>query len=370
MTARAIVLALLVAGCSGGADTGAEAAPDAGPDGAPADASTQPVPGVVSLEVPAEPMSWVGTLPCADCAGIQTTLTLRGDGTYRRSDAYLGTGASGDTLFTSVGRWFRMDVELPTLVLLSGSGGVQPFQALAGGSLRFLDGNGQAIASDLPHRLEPTADPRHAGRFDAAVAFTYFADAALAVTCEAGVQLPVAMEGAYLALERAYAAAGYTGPDPMLVRVRGTLEERPAMDGGGLDTVVVVAGHDESATLPCPVMDLPAALAGSWRLTRLDGTELPPEGPSPTLTRDPVDGGISGNAGCNRFSGTTALRGSLLVTGPLAVTRMFCQGGMELEARVLQLLEAGGWVRLEDGTLVLRQGPEEVARFELVTEGG
>ncbi len=362
MTARAIILALLLAGCSRGED--------AGPDRVPADASTRPTDEVVRLEVPAEPMSWTGTLPCADCAGIRTTLTLRGDGTYRRSDAYLGTGERGDTLFTSVGRWLRMDSETPTLALRSEPDGPQPFQALAGGALRFLDREGRPIDSDLPHRLEPTSDPRHAGRFRAMVGFVYFADAALAVTCEGGLQLPVAMEGAYLALERAYAAAGYAGPAPMPVRISGALEERPAMDGGGQETVVVVDGHDPAADLQCPALDLPAALAGTWRWASLHREQLPSDGPAPTLTRDPVEGLISGDAGCNRFSGTAALRGSLLVTGPLAVTRMFCQGGMELEARVLQVLEAGGWLALEDGTLVLRQGPEEVARFELVTERG
>ncbi len=358
MKTRTILVALLLAGCVG-ADS----------EGPSADAAAGPALEVVRLELSAEEASWRGTLPCADCVGISMTLTLRADGTYRRSDAYLGNAAAGDTLFTSTGRWLRRDGGGETLALVSDSGEDRALQAMADGALRVLDGDGRPIDSSLPHRLEPVLDPLHAGRLQAEVGFIYFADAASVVTCGSGMQLPVAMEGAYLALERAYSSAGYTGPDPMTVRIRGRLEERGAVDGGGVETVVVVEGHEPS-TQPCPALELPGALAGVWRLVSLEGEALAPDGPSPTLSRDPVEGLISGDAGCNRFSGSGTLRGSQLVTGPLAVTRRFCQGAMELEAQVLETLTAGGWFRLEDGGLILRRGPDQVARYELDPAGG
>ena len=45
--------------------------------------------------------------------------------------------------------------------------------------------------------------------------------------------------------------------------------------------------------------------------------------------------------------------------------------GPDLDAdcrALVQLLGAGGWLRMEDGALVLRQGPDEVARFSLSQE--
>ena len=361
MSARSLFFALALAGCAGGAEDAA--------DSPPAESVQESSVEVVRLELPAGSSSWRGTLPCADCAGISTTLTLRADGTYRRSEAHLGTGAPGDTIFTSTGRWLRQDGDEPTLHLVSESGGARSFQAMGDGALRALAHDGRSIDSGVPHRLEPVSDPLHAGRFEAAVGFVYFADAALIVTCESGLRLPVAMEGAYRALEQAYSSAGYAGLDPMPVRVSGRLEERPAVDTEEVETVVVVEGH-ETSTQPCAAIELPGALAGTWRLVALEGEPLAPDGPSPTFSRDPVERRISGDAGCNRFSGTGTLRGSLLVTGPLVVTRRFCQGGMDLEARVLEALRSGGWLRLEDGRLVLRRGPDEVARYELDVTGG
>ncbi|MEJ7137119.1 copper resistance protein NlpE [Amphibiibacter pelophylacis] len=42
-----------------------------------------------------------GTLPCADCDGIKTTITLRGDGSYSQTSIYVGRGAR----FSETGRY-------------------------------------------------------------------------------------------------------------------------------------------------------------------------------------------------------------------------------------------------------------------------
>ena len=39
------------------------------------------------------PGSYSGVLPCADCEGIQTTVTLNADGTYERTLLYIGKSA-------------------------------------------------------------------------------------------------------------------------------------------------------------------------------------------------------------------------------------------------------------------------------------
>lgn len=56
-------------------------------------------------------------------------------------------------------------------------------------------------------------------------------------------------------------------------------------------------------------------------------------------------GRISGQAGCNRFSGGYSQDGETLTAGPLAMTRMACPGpGMAHEARAAQIL--GGPLRI------------------------
>ncbi|HEU4774937.1 MAG TPA: copper resistance protein NlpE, partial [Lysobacter sp.] len=62
---------------------------------APADAGPAPADVVPSGQAPDSDFdqrafagTFTGTLPCADCPGIDVTLTLQGDGTYRISNVY------------------------------------------------------------------------------------------------------------------------------------------------------------------------------------------------------------------------------------------------------------------------------------------
>ena len=197
-------------------------------------------------------------------------------------------------------------------------------------------------------------------------AFTYMADAALLVECSSGLQFPVAMEGGYLPLERDYMGASMSPGAPLVVRVEGTLEGRPAMEGDGTERMVVIESHEiGSGDEECDVLRLrEARAAGEWVLQDLDGGPVPATpGESPTLSWDPAGSQVAGSSGCNRYTGRGFLRGSRLVVETLAGTRRFCEGAMELEARVLEVIQAGGRLRMEGGELVLFQGPDRVARF-------
>jgi len=70
--------------------------------------------------------------------------------------------------------------------------------------------------------------------------FTYMADAALFEDCSTGRRYPVAMEGGYLELERAYLEQRTEPGAPLLVLIRARSEKRPPMEGDGeIDTIVV-----------------------------------------------------------------------------------------------------------------------------------
>ena len=106
---------------------------------------------------------------------------------------------------------------------------------------------------------------------------------------------------------------------------------------------------------------------GTWRVMDINGVPVVGERPV-TLV---LDGGrISGNAGCNSYSGTYALssrQGIRLVPG--AVTRMLCHppAVMEQEARFLDLLRAvQGHNRYSNGDLSLIAGDGRALRLRRI----
>ena len=102
------------------------------------------------------------------------------------------------------------------------------------------------------------------------------------------------------------------------------------------DTRVITRGHFKNASLVLrPVIATPTisvapsatasatGLAGSsWRLESLAGA---PAVSGVEVTLEFLEGDrVSGNASCNRFSGTVKVSGSSIAFGPLAATRMAC----------------------------------------------
>ena len=135
------------------------------------------------------------------------------------------------------------------------------FQPLAGGAaLRKLDLDGQPIRSGHPDRLPrlTTPDPIEP-RLLLPGMFRYMADAASLRLCATGTRLPVAMEGDYLRLERAYLAArpANAAGAPLLVTLEGLITSRPSAESarGPERTVVVerfVGVHPGQGCPPAP----------------------------------------------------------------------------------------------------------------------
>jgi heat shock protein HslJ len=70
-----------------------------------------------------------------------------------------------------------------------------------------------------------------------------------------------------------------------------------------------------------------------------------------------ADGGLSGSAGCNRYTATYVAQEQSLSIGPVASTRMMCAepaGVMEQEAQFLKALETVATYRIDGGRLELR----------------
>ena len=84
-----------------------------------------------------------------------------------------------------------------------------------------------------------------------------------------------------------------------------------------------------------------------------------------TLTADfGKDGSLSGNAGCNTYSGSYKVNGDQITIGPLASTMIVCdqpEGVMEQEAHYLVALQSAATYQIEGNVLQLRTKDDALA---------
>lgn len=89
-------------------------------------------------------------------------------------------------------------------------------------------------------------------------------------------------------------------------------------------------------------------LAASWVAIELNGK--PVDGPTLDYTTDKV----SGTGGCNRFNGPITIEDDAVQIGPIAATRMTCEGKAEVETQYFAALEAARSLVVEGDTLTLK----------------
>ncbi len=108
----------------------------------------------------------------------------------------------------------------------------------------------------------------------------------------------------------------------------------------------------------------PALTGRDWMLMRLEGEEVAPlsDGRRPNLHFEADR--VHGFAGCNRLTGGYRADGAALDFAQLAMTRMACAEGMDLEQRFSAVLERVTGYELAGARLVLRDaGGEPLAVF-------
>jgi copper homeostasis protein (lipoprotein) len=314
--------------------------------------------------------AYAGTLPCADCSGIETTLALHPDGSYRLRALYLGKDAPN--VFVSVGRWgYRAD-SIPRVTLFAMAGD-RHFALTDALTLTALSTEGTPIAGDAPTSLSRVVAPAELdGLARVRGEFRYFADAATLVACDGGRQYPVTGDSAFIRLQRAFRENSLGTGASVVMEMQGRLATRPGGEvGTQAETFVVDSFTVLEPRAACEASRVRAAMAvGDWQLRALDGDTLPTleRALQPTLRfliGELGDKTLSGNAGCNRFTGPVVLRGLDLVGRPVAMTRRACVDSLanEREVRYAKSLSDGGWFRLDGNELVLSRGGVERARF-------
>ena len=137
----------------------------------------------------------------------------------------------------------------------------------------------------------------------------------------------------------------------------------PFVAGLAMLLVVALAGCDAAGATPDGTTPEPVASAGlersAWTIQSIGPLTLPPDAGA-TLSVEP-GGRVTGETGCNRYTGEVTVDGASLTFGPLATTRMACEGPLQDQERAVLDALAGvtGWALDADGRLHLT-GPTEL----------
>lgn len=185
------------------------------------------------------PATFRGTLPCADCEGIRHHLDLWPEQYYHMSREWLGKpGATARR--DEIGRWYA-DPDRGAIVLHGAAEMPLFWQVVAPDRLRQMDMAGNSIDTGLPRDLTrlDKLEPTELHDLFLLGTMTYMADSARFAECFSGTVYPVAQEGDYLALERAYLAAAPEPGAPVVAHVEGDLALRSGNEGGTRMNLIV-----------------------------------------------------------------------------------------------------------------------------------
>ena len=100
-----------------------------------------------------------------------------------------------------------------------------------------------------------------------------------------------------------------------------------------------------------------------WTLVTVNGQPVTLE-KAPSLKLETEGNRASGFAGCNRFSGAFVVSGDSLHFEPLAMTRMACEKGMDVENAFANALQGTRSYRVANGSLDLFGETGVVAHLE------
>lgn len=152
--ASALLWALSLSACKPQAPA-ETAAPPAEPAATAPAADARPAAQSAPFDVKAFAGTFTGTLPCADCPGIDTRIVLATDGTYTISESYQERSApelKGDGTWTT-----EEDNQRLRLDPNSKTDNDRLFAILSHDEIRQLDLEGKPIDSTLPYNLKRSA---------------------------------------------------------------------------------------------------------------------------------------------------------------------------------------------------------------------
>jgi copper homeostasis protein (lipoprotein) len=315
------------------------------------------------------PATFMGDLPCADCEAIRHHLDLWPDQVFHLRREWIG--GEEPLVEDALGHW-SVDPSRMALILHDSGADLLEFAITGPATLRLLDREGQPIVSELPYdlttdgRLKPTdISARMIGEF------VYFADAARFVECGSVRDFPVAQEGDYLALERAYLDQRAEPLAPLVAVIDGTITLRDGMEGGVRPTVVVDRFSNVWPGLTCERARTNASLRNTyWRIAQLDDMQIRvTEGArEPHIILRAGEDAFAATVGCNQVLGGVAQVGQSLTLSPGPMTMMACPAPLDAyEQRLVHVLQRVAGYAITGPTMELRDADGAViAQLEAV----
>jgi heat shock protein HslJ/uncharacterized lipoprotein NlpE involved in copper resistance len=315
------------------------------------------------------PATFTGVLPCADCPGVDHHLNLWPDQVFHLRRTWL----ERDMTRYDIGRW-SVDPERKALMLHGGAEMPLQFEIRQPNQLRQLNFEGKPIESELPYELVA------AEVFEALSPklmlhgeFVYMADAPRLTECLTGRSYPVAMEGDYLALERAYLDNRAEPGAPLMATFEGQISERPPMEGDGtIPTVIVDRFVNVWALERCERWRAEPTLTNTyWKIVRLNDQPIQrlENTREPHLLLNANETRFRATVGCNRIIGTyatSAPEGIRFTPGPMTIRA--CPPPLdEEERRLVAILGAAHSYRPSGQTMEVFDGDgKSIALFQAV----
>lgn len=302
------------------------------------------------------PATFRGDLPCADCEAIRHHLDLWPDQVFHLHREWVGRNLVRD----EVGRW-RVDPSRQALILYGGGEMPLQFEIKAPNRLRLLDQAGKPIVATLPYDLvsDGTLTPADLNLMLAGE-MIYMADAARFTDCLTGRSYPIAMEGDFIKMQRAYQQSVSKPGAKLYVNFEGSVTDRPTMEGKGTERAIVVRRFINV----WPQQRCERAMADSsltntyWRIVKLGEEPVHAvEGrrePHLVLRKGEGRHTAVATVGCNHMTGSYTFAGETLRFTELASTKMACPPPMnELERHLGDMLAKVRRWRIKGPTLEL-----------------
>ncbi len=316
------------------------------------------------------PATFRGDLPCADCQAIRYHLDLWPDQVFHLRREWLGKNLVRD----EVGRW-RVDPARQALILHGGGEMPLQFEVKAVGRLRKLDIEGAPIESALPYELvsDGTLAPTDLS-LPLGGEMVYLADAARFTECLTGRSYPIAQEGDFVKMQRAYLKDVKEPGARLYVTFEGVITDRPRMEGSGVERSVVVSRFINAwPNQKCEQARADASLTNTyWRINSIDGHPVSPthgrREPHLLLRRGDQPQTYAATVGCNQLVGSYTLAGESIVFTRAAATLMACPPPLDtLEKRLGEALVRTRRWQINANTLeFMDETGSQIALFEAV----
>ena len=314
------------------------------------------------------PVSFSGTLPCADCPGIDYQLNLFADQSFFLQTDYQDRDPGR---FFQLGRW-QLHAQ-NTLVLLSDQQNYR-FAINDKDQLTLLNQQGQIIDSEHNYQLH------NDGRFKAIYPqlamrglYHHSGDGSFFSECLTGQRWQVVDGADHQILQKRYAEMQQKPDQALLISANAELlpddQQKSTADISGKLLINTFTGIWPGETCGRPGYK-ENLLDTYWKLTRLQNQPViafdGQREPSLTLASG-NDPSVSGSDGCNRMIGSFQLKANKLKFSKMASTMMACPAGMETAQRFHATLEQVQFWRIHGQYLEFSDKDGQVlARFQAV----